>query len=139
MSSRMKRTGLALVCAAGLAAAVGCDGGPSGPPKPVPGTLTVALVTPAADDRAILIAVSGPEAVGGVAAAGSGGYTVHARPSGTSFRAAVFGRLASGPLVSFAVPDVNKVASYTATVQEVVAPDNTLRASTAGYTLTLSK
>lgn len=135
--SRMKRMGLVLGCAAGLAA--GCDGGPSGPPKPVPGTLTVALVTPAADDRAILIAVSGPETVGEVAAAGTGGYTVHARPAGTSFRAAVFGRLASGPLVSFTVPDVNRAASYTATVQEVVAPDNTLRASTAGYALTLSK
>ena len=120
---RAKRIGPALACAA-AAVLAGCGAdGPAGPPPPVPGTLTVTLATPAADDRAILVSVTGPAAPGEVAA-GSAGYVVHARASGTTLRAAVFGRLGSGPLLRFAVPDVNRAAEYSATAQEVVDPEN---------------
>ena len=108
------------------------------PEAPQPGVLTVTLTTPFPDDRAMLITVSGPDETTSVAAAGSG-YTVHTRAGGTTFRAAVFGRLSSGPLVRFAVPDVNRAPAYRATIQEVVDPSSAIRPSTSGYVLAITR
>lgn len=124
-----------LAClAAALLAACGDAGGMALPDGAEPGVLTVSLTTPFPDDRAVLISVSGPLEAGAVAAAGQG-YTVHVRPSGTTFRAAVFGRITSGPLVTFAVPDVNLASAYRATVQEVVDPSSNVRPTSTGYSL----
>jgi hypothetical protein len=108
------------------------------PEAPQPGVLTVTLATPFPDDRAMLITVSGPDQAASVADAGSG-YTVHARAGGTTFRAAVFGRLSSGPLVRFSVPDVNRASAYRATIQEVVDPSSSIRPSTSGYVLAITR
>lgn len=127
---------------AGLAAAMLSACGDAGtgvaPEAPQPGVLTVTLTTPFPDDRAVLITVSGPGEATAVVDAGSG-YTVHARPGGTSFRAAVFGRLSSGPLVRFTVPDVGRASAYRATIQEVVDPASTIRPSTSGYGLAITR
>ena len=127
---------------AGLAAAVlsacGDAGAGVAPEAPQPGVLTVTLTTPFPDDRAMLITVSGPGEASAVADGGSG-YTVHARPGGTSFRAAVFGRLSSGPLVRFTVPDVGRASAYKATIQEVVDPASNVRPSTSGYVLAITR
>ncbi|HYJ78891.1 MAG TPA: hypothetical protein VEW03_04795, partial [Longimicrobiaceae bacterium] len=58
----------ALLAVAALAA--GCDGG--GPSGPVPGELVLRLETPNADDRAVLVSVTGPAAPGAVAVARPG-------------------------------------------------------------------
>jgi hypothetical protein len=116
-----------------LLALTACQDGPT---RPEPGVLTLSLTT-AADDRAVIVSVQGPEAMDRVEAANAA-YAVHSRGTGTSFRAAVFGRLASGPLLRFAVPDVNKATSYTATVVEMADASNQLRAGTAP-TVTISR
>lgn len=110
----------------------------SGPPVPTPGDLTLKLALPASDDRAMLVTISGPEVIGAITAA-SPGYTVFGRPTGTTAKVAVFGTLAAGPVVKFAVPDVNKSASYTAVVTEVAGPANELRDQLAGYLVTVAK
>jgi len=129
---------LVLAFATAALAACGDAGAPLAPAAPEPGVLTVMLTTPFPDDRAVLISVEGPEEPGAVTDAGSG-YSVHARTGETSFRAAVFGRISSGRLVSFAVPDVNRASAYTATIQEVVDPSSDVRASLAGYSLTVTR
>lgn len=128
---------LAAILAAGaLLAACGEQKGPT-TPDPVPGTLELRLMTPNAADGAILVSVSGPERIQSVQAAGT--YLLHARVSGSAFKAALFGPLASGPLLRFAVPDVGKAAAYQATVVEVADDASNLRASLSGYTLTAAR
>lgn len=135
-----RRLALVLACLAAAAlTACGDAGGPlAAPAAPKPGVLTVSLTTPFPDDRAVLISVSGPGQPGSVAEAGQG-YELHVRPSGPAFRAAVFGKITSGPLLTFAVPDVNRAAAYTATIQEVVDPASNVRPSSAGYVLTITR
>jgi hypothetical protein len=125
-----------LVAVAALA--VACGESPNEPPTPVPGTLTVTLVTPRADDRAIVVRVTGPEGMTEVATANAS-YALHSRGTGTSFRAAAFGDLAGGALLRFQVPDVNRSAEYAATVVEVSDGANALRADLAGYRLSISR
>ncbi|MFL5578838.1 MAG: hypothetical protein ACJ8AO_00555 [Gemmatimonadaceae bacterium] len=125
-----------LVAAAALA--VACGESPNGPPTPVPGTLTVTLVTPRADDRAMVVRVTGPAGMTEVATANAS-YALHSRGTGTSFRAAAFGDLAGGALLRFSVPDVNRSAEYAATVVEVSDGANALRTDLAGYRLSISR
>lgn len=136
MSSTTLRT-ITLLALALVAAACGESQGPNGPPEPVPGTLRLTLVTPSADDRAILVRVTGPEAMTDIAT--GTGYTLHARPTGTAFRAAAFGELAGGTLLTFHVPDVNRSAEYTATVVEVSDAANALRTDLSAYRLTIAR
>ena len=127
---------------AGLAAAALSACGDAGmgvaPEAQGPGVLTVSLTTPFPDDRAVLITVTGPDEATAVVDGGSG-YSVHARTGATSFRAAVFGRISSGPLVRFTVPDVGRASAYRATVQEVVDPASSVRSSTSGYALSIGR
>lgn len=131
--------GRGVLCCVVLLAA--CDGKKSPnpvTPEPVPGELTLSLSTPHADDRALLLTLTGPGPITGVQASGSG-YTVHARAAESSVRLAVFGRVTNGPVVRFHVPDVEKASLYVATLQEAADPQNALRSSTAGYALTVSR
>jgi hypothetical protein len=120
----------------GLAACSENGRTPDGPPEPVPGTLTLSLVTPSADDRAIVVRVTGPEAMTDVAAAATT-YTLHSRGTGGAFKAAAFGNLTGGALLRFHVPDVNRSAEYAATVVEASDAANALRADLSGYRLTI--
>ena len=111
----------------------------SGPPVPKPGDLTLKLSLPSSsDDRAMIVSISGPEAIGTIASA-SPSYTVFGRANGTTAKVAVFGTLTSGAMVKFAVPDINRVAEYTGLVTEVSGPANELRSQLAGYSVTVGK
>ena len=135
-----RRITLVLGCLLGLTLpACGSAGSISAPEEAEPGVLTVTLTTPNRDDRAVLVSVTGPGEIGEVSAALPGEYAVHARSNGSSVRAAVFGSISSGPVLRISVPDVNRLSSYTATVQEVVDPSNNVRPSKSGYTLTISR
>jgi hypothetical protein len=103
----------------------------------VPGTLTVRLVTPNADDGAILFDITGPAPPVDITAAVQGAV-VHSRIVGNTTRVAVFGSLASGALVKFSVPDVNAAAQYTGQVTEASDRASTLRASVTGYQVTIA-
>lgn len=124
----------ALLLAAALLSA--CDAGE--PAAPLPGELTVALATPNPVDGALLIAVSGPDAVVSAQPAAPGAV-VRMRSQGTTTHLAVFGTLADGPLLRISVPDVRQAARYTATVREAADPANAVRPSLAGYALTVSR
>ena len=134
-------TGIAGMAIANLMI-VSCGGGdgPSAPPAEVaePGLLTAVLALPAGDDRAATVTISGPEAIGAIAA-GNSAYVVHSRTNGTTAKAAVFGRLVAGPLFTFAVPDKKKSASYTVTITEVAGPANELREQLAGYAVSITR
>ena len=106
--------------------------------QPSPGVLTLTVTTPNTDDRAVVLSVSGPGAITGVESANAA-HVLHSRTSGTSFKAAVFGNLNSGPLVRFAVPDVKKAASYSAVLVEVSDTSNAVRTSTSGYQISSAR
>src|SRR5690349_20758587 len=135
MSMRIDRLAAGALLALSLAA---CSEA-SGPPVPKPGDLTLKLsLTTSTDDRAMVVSISGPEAIGAIASA-SPGYTVFGRANGTTAKVAVFGTLTSGALVKFAVPDVNRVSEYTGSVAEVSGPANELRNHLSGYSVTVAK
>jgi hypothetical protein len=123
----------AMLLAAALLSA--CDAGE--PAAALPGELVVTLATPHPADGALLIAISGPDAVSSVQPAAAGAV-VRARTQGTTTNVAVFGALADGPLLRISVPDVRQAKRYTATVREAADPENAVRPSLAGYALTVS-
>ncbi len=113
-----------------------CGGG-DGPTAPEPGTLEVRLTTPNANDRAMLVTVAGPEPIQSVSGPVGGALVFHGRVSGAQATIAVFGPLAGGVVARVAVPDVGRVGAYTVTIVEVADDANQLRASLAGYSLTI--
>lgn len=123
-----------LAVAAALALLVACGDGDdiSGP---VPGTLVVSLATPHADDGAMLVRLTGPE-ITNVTAADANLY-LYAVGTGP-LTVVLVGDLAAGDLLELRVPDVGDVGAYSATVLEVAARSNDLRASLGGYALTVS-
>ncbi|HEX2203394.1 MAG TPA: hypothetical protein VHG91_08850 [Longimicrobium sp.] len=118
-----------------------CDGGGGGggpTETPVPGYLRVTLDTPAADDRAMVVQLTGPGDITEVAAA-RGGHRVFTRAAGGGVRAAVFGSLTDGALLRFRVSDVAKASQYGAALVEVSDASHALRGSTGGYGLSVAK
>ena len=148
-SNAARRASLAaLVGAVALIASCGGgDGGraptqPTPPVQPtapvaVPGTLTIHLATPHADDGAILLEITGPAPAAEIMSPVQGAL-VHPRANGNSSRVAVFGALGAGALIRFSVPDVNAVQQYGAQVIEASDQGSALRASVTGYKLTIA-
>lgn len=125
--------------AAALLLVAACGGGDgSTDPQPQPGFLTVSLATPAADDGAIVLSVSGPGAMSQFASVAPA-TQLFARRNGTSQRVLLVGDLNAGQLVRFHVPDVSAAAAYRATIVEVASRGNEVRASTASYSLTVAR
>lgn len=103
---------------------------------PEPGTLSVSLTTPNTGDAGILFTVFGT--VTDVSVSGSS-YTLFSRLGSGEARVLVFGNLQTGPVVTIDVPDVGAVASYSATVLDVIGRSNDVRSSHAGYEITFAK
>ena len=104
-------------------------------PPPRVGNLMVALSTPHDDDGAILFDLRGPNV--GLLAPMNSGLRVYADTSSDVLHIAVIGNISAGPVLTFAVPDVGAVQSYTATLVDVADRQNATR-DLAGYTLTIS-
>ena len=151
MNSRHSRVTLRVAVLASIAVlgAIACGKNtPIGPPPPAPppppppppppgaGTLTVRLTTPNTDDGAILLELRGPN-IHALAVSNSA-WQVYADSSGTPIRSVVAGNLTTGGLVTFQVPDVGAVASYTATIVDVSDRQNRLRSALTGYTLVIA-
>lgn len=137
----MKHVNIIGILVAGAAALwiAGCGNGDgTGPIAPVPGTLTVSLTTPNADDRAIHLSIEGAAAADSVSnvQVSSASFTAFSRDlDGNEVATAVFGDLANGALVRFSVPDVNRASSYSATIVDVADASNEVRGSLSGYSL----
>jgi hypothetical protein len=128
---RWTRIGLSLAI---LGVGLACGGGSTGPKA---GTATVSLVTPNADDGAVLVTLTGP----GLAnlQSGNSAYHVYSRVvSAGEVRAIVVGDLTAGPLVNVTVDDVGKIAQYRGTVTDASARSDDARASLAGYGVTFA-
>jgi hypothetical protein len=111
---------------------------------PVAGMLNVTLTTPnSGGDRAILLKISGPEAL--TSAAASGTLRLFAQPpfgtpGTTGYQTSQFvltGTLSAGRILTIGVADVGKAGSYVATVQQVSTPAYQLRGLT-GYSLSVA-
>ena len=102
----------------------------------VPGTLPVQLHTLHADDGAVLFEIIGPsiESV----TAGSGSLELFTRhKTGDTIVGAIIGTPGNGTVAILHVPYGAGAGAYTARVLEVADREDRLRASLAGYSLTL--
>ncbi len=113
------------------------DDDPVGPTGPTAGVLMVTLDTPNPDDGAILIVITGPgmSEIGSTNAAHYFRYAL----SGNTLTAVFVGDLEDGSLLEVRVPDVDALASYTATIHQVARRNSELRDSLAGYELALGE
>ena len=124
-----------VIALAALAALPAC-GSEIGPATS--GTATVSFVTPNSDDGAVLVSLIGP----GVrdAQPASFAYKAYWRVvSANELRLLVVGNLADGVVATVTVDDINKLGQYHATVLEVASRADVVRASTAGYSFTLTR
>ena len=121
--------------AGAVLASLECGGSTELKQEAVPGTLTVILATPSADDAAIMLTVSGPAAPTsviprpGLRLFQSGGL-------GATTHLILTGALTGGPIVTLQVPDVSAASRYHATIQSVSSSTFVLR-PVAGYELTV--
>ncbi|HET7041190.1 MAG TPA: hypothetical protein VFI13_04195 [Gemmatimonadales bacterium] len=99
-----------------LLAVAGCGSSDGGGAHPVPGFLTLTLSTPNANDGAVLFKVSGGtiDSVVGGAMVQSGSYVINP----TFTRVVTAGNIVDGIIAKIHVPDVDKAASYSATVEQ---------------------
>jgi len=105
--------------------------------RATPGVLTVSLAAPVEGDRALVVSITGPGAVGDVQPAP--GYAAYTGMPGTATRVAVLGAIAAGPVLRFSVPDTRRAGEYRAAVVDAADEANVARGDLAGYTLTVSR
>jgi hypothetical protein len=130
------RTLAAIALCALLTASISCGDDDNGPTGPVSGTLTLTLDTPHADDGALLLRLEGPDMTQvGLAAPG---IYLRFLEDQTGVTAVFVGNVSSGALLTFRVPDVSQVGSYSATLLEAADRANVLRGPVAEYTLTVA-
>jgi hypothetical protein len=131
----MNRVRWTFAMVAALALAAACRNDPTGGAART-GRLTVRLTTPNADDGAMTFEVSGAPIDSVVVANAS--LVLFTRRNGATIVGAVAGALADGAVATVYVPDGGVAAGYSARVLEVADRHDLLRASVAGYTLTVT-
>lgn len=121
-----------------LVASCGGDGpAPTEPTGPIAGVLRIALVTPHADDGAVLFTISGGPVVSVDVA--SPGYQVYtAIPDTNTARVLVTGNLAAGEMVRIHVADTRRAASYHATIAQAASRATFAQQVLTGYSLTVA-
>ena len=124
--------------ALGLAVLVGglACGSDSGT-NPTPGTATVSLATPNADDGAVLVTLTGP-GLANPQAASSAYHTYFRLASANELRVIVVGNLSAGALLTVGVGEVNHIGKYAGTVVEAASRMDQLRSALTGYSLTFA-
>ena len=122
------------LAAAVLLAAAACSDSTT---PPTPGVVTLSLVTPNADDGAMALVLTGPGITS--IASGSGAYAVYWRVvSPTEARMIVVGDLSNGVLATAQMAEANRLSGYHVEILEVATRRDAVRASTAGYAITLA-
>lgn len=112
-----------------------CSDGPSGPPEPVPGMLTVQLTAPATDG-AMILDIDGPTLPSPEQVSALGGHRLFARSANGTLKVVLFGSISSGALLQFSVPDVARAGEYKLQVRQVVDLENVPRPTLSGYSAT---
>jgi hypothetical protein len=128
----MKRAlGLALALGATLAC------GENRTEPGLPETAVISWNTPAGDDGALLLTLRGPGLSAAVPTVTS--YQVFSQATGPDeLRIIVVGKLAPGPLVTVGVGSGTPLSAYSATLEQVAARNDTLRATLSGYVVTIT-
>lgn len=120
----------------------GCDdaAAPSGTvTASAAGALTVVLVTPSADDGALMLTVEGGRVTGVASAASAAGLTVYsAALDSTRTRIIVIGPLAPGPVLTLQVPDVGRAGAYRTTLEQVASGTTYQPRALDGYRVSLA-
>jgi hypothetical protein len=122
-----------------LGSATACGDGTTPPPVPTsPSALRLDLQTPSTDDGAVVVTLRGPD-VSNVQAA-SPAYLAYSRSdSGTrEVRLIVVGDLKGGALATVSVAPGHQLSDYAATIQQVAARSDSLRADLSGYHVTVT-
>lgn len=119
------------------ALACGGDHSPTEPSGPVAGEITVSLVTPNADDGAVLFTISGGP-VTSVSAAVPAYQVYSSIPDTSTARVLVTGDLASGAVVRLHVADTRRVAAYRASIAQAASRSTFAQRVLTGYSLTVA-
>lgn len=97
-------------------------------------TLRLDLQTPHLDDGAVVLTVVGPDLSDPQPA--SPAYLLYSADAGVNrARIIVVGNLKAGPLMTFAIGPDHQLADYSASVEQVAARTDTLRATLSEYQL----
>jgi hypothetical protein len=105
----------------------------------LPGYFVVSLVTPFADDGAVLIRLQGLPPWPVDVTTENRGLVVHSARNGDTLRIAVFGTLTSGPLVRIGPLDASTVVLIDTRVEEAASQGNEQRAHLSGYSVELHR
>jgi hypothetical protein len=131
----MRYTRLAALLVAG--ALLSSCGGSSEPTGPTAGVLSLTLNTPNTGDGAILFRVNGGQvdSIAGSAMVADGSYNLF--PANLT-RVVIAGPITDGAIAYLFVPDIDKVANYTVTIEQVVVDATYAQRSTAGYSMAVA-
>jgi len=132
----MTRTRWMVAMVAALFMSVACSDEPTNAGSG-PGTLVLRLTSPHADDGAMTFQVHGPSIESASVNGSLQLFTL--RVNDSTLVGAVIGTLANGAIITLHVPDESVAAAYTATLREVADREDALRASLAGYALTVTR
>lgn len=116
-----------------LAQCGGSDGGPSGP---VPGSLSLNLNTPNANDGAVMVTINGG-VVDSVSTAAMAQYTSSTIQPGYT-KIVVAGNITDGVIAKIWVPDVHAKSSYTVVVSQAAVRNTFTQQTVTGYSVTLT-
>ena len=123
--------------AALVAVTANCGGGGGETPTPIPGYLTLTLSTPNSNDGAVLFKVQGGTVDSMVSGAmvQKGSYVINP----TFTRAVVAGNIVDGIIAKIHVPDVAKVANYSAVVEQAANRTSFAQQSLTGYSIAVTQ
>jgi hypothetical protein len=122
-----------VVLGLGLAGLGGCS---SEAPGPGSATLSLSLSSPAQDDGAVLLTITG----GPVDSIEAPGYRIYSTsPEANTYRVIIAGQLVSGPIARVHIPDERRSADYAAIVEQVAARDSYRQRDPAGYGLSFAR
>jgi hypothetical protein len=116
----------------GLAGLGGCssDAGPAS------ATLGLSLSSPAQNDGAVLLTITG----GPVDSIESTEYRIYSTsPGANTYRVIIAGQLASGPIARVHIPDERRSADYAAIVEQVATRDSYQQQDPADYGLSFTR
>ena len=123
----------AVLLGLGVAGVGGCS---SEAPGPASATLGLSLSSPAQDDGAVLLTITG----GPVDSIEAEGYRIYSTsPAANTYRVIIAGQLASGPIALVHIPDERRSADYAAIVEQVAARDSYRQRDPAGYGLSFAR